>query len=408
MTLKRFEAALTRNVGLDRARPYGPAERAVASLDALAEVGAEIAGWPGYAPTPLVAQPGLAAALGLGDVWLKDEGARFSLMSFKALGGAYAVLEAIRDRAEAAGEGRPASADLRAGRRPASIEGMTVACATDGNHGRSVAWGAGMFGCRCVIHLHAEVSEGREREIARFGAEIRRVPGDYDESLRVCAEEAAREGWTVVADTSTGLRDDTAPRRVMQGYGLIAEEVDAALAAAGASGPTHVFVPAAVGGLAAGLLATWWERWGADRPVFVGVEPRQADCLSRSLAAGRPVAAEGKIDSFMACLAAGELSPAAWPILGPGMDWALTLPDAAAAEAMRVLADAPFGDPPVAAGESGAAATAALIAAASDPEIRAALELGPEARVLCICSEGATDAETFRRTVGRAPEAVVA
>jgi diaminopropionate ammonia-lyase len=255
-----------------------------------------------------------------------------------------------------------------------------------------------MFGCRCVIYLHAGVSATREREIARFGAEIRRVSGDYDASVRQCAADAAASGWALVADTSAGLEDATIPNRVMQGYGLIVAELAAQLDRP----PTHVLVPAAVGGLAAAVVATWWEMLGPARPVIVAVEPVQADCIARSLAAGRMVAIEGGVDSFMACLSAGEVSPAAWPILSAGLDAAIAIPDAAAADAMRLLAAGCDGDPPVVAGESGAAATAALIAAALDPGIRAALGLGPEARVLTIGSEGATDAQTYARTVGHA------
>ena len=404
MRLERFPARLTRNPSLDRARPYGPAERAILSETGLAAAKAEIASWPGYAPTPLPPLPGLAKALGLGAALYKDEGARFELMSFKALGGAYAVLRVLQARAEAAGLGRPSAAEFASGRPAKIARATTVACATDGNHGRSVAWGARMTGCRCVIYLHEGVSEGREREIARFGAEIRRMPGDYDASVRACARDAEAEGWTLVADTDSGGGGPEIPRLVMQGYALIVDEVEAV----DATPPSHVFVPGAVGGLAAAIVSAYWERRGADRPIIICVEPEQADCISRSLAARRPTAVEGEVDSFMACLAAGEVSPAAWPILEAGLDAALAIPDSAAMEAMRLLADGVAGDPPIVSGESGAAATAALIAAAQDPDVKAALGLGPDSRVLMIGSEGATDPETYTRTVGRPASAVAA
>ena len=404
MTPERFPARLTPNPSIDRASAYGSAERAILSEAGLAAAKAEIAGWPGYAPTPLVALPGLAKALGLGAALYKDEGARFELMSFKALGGAYAVLRVLQARAEAAGLGRPSAAEFASGRPAKIARATTVACATDGNHGRSVAWGARMTGCRCVIYLHEGVSAAREREIARFGAEIRRTPGAYDDSVRACARDAAAQGWTLVADTDSGGGGPEIPRLVMQGYALIVDEIDAADPAP----PTHVFVPGAVGGLAAAIVAAYWERRGAERPMIVCVEPEQADCISRSLAARRPTAVAGDVDSFMACLAAGEVSPAAWPILRSGLDAALALPDAAAMAAMRLLADGAAGDPPIVSGESGAAATAALVAAAQDPRLRSALGLGGDARVLMIGSEGATDAETYERTVGRPASAVFA
>src|SRR5262249_22862065 len=140
----------------------------------------EIMSWDGYAPTPLRSLPGLAGRLQVASLWCKDEGSRFGLGSFKALGGAYAVREQI---ASARGK-------------------LTVACATEGNHGRSVAWAARRFGAQCVIYLHARVSEAREQAIANYGASIRRVAGTYDDAVRQCAVDAQREGWTVISDTS--------------------------------------------------------------------------------------------------------------------------------------------------------------------------------------------------------------
>ncbi len=402
MTIRRHPVIHQPNRFLDRARPYGAEDRAILSEEGLRAAKAEISAWPGYAPTPLVALPGLARALGLGAVHYKDESRRFALMSFKALGGAYAVSVLLKRRiAEAAGR-EATTAELVAGDFADVVRNVTVATATDGNHGRSVAWGARMFGCRCIIYLHAHVSETREREIASFGPEIRRVPGSYDDSVRQCADDARANGWQLVADTSlNGTRE--VPSLVMQGYTLLTDEIMAE-----ATRPTHVLVPGAVGGLAAGIVAPYWEREGAARPRIVVVEPTRADCITRSLAAGRPTAVPGEVDTFMACLAAGEVSPVAWDILGPALDDAITIPDAAAMDAMRLLAEGVDGDPPLVSGESGAATTAGLIAAASDPAVAAALGLGPDARVVLIGSEGATDADTYARVVGETAEAVAA
>lgn len=387
---------------LARRDAYPDAQRAILSVAGATAAAAEIKSWPGYAPTPLVPLDGLAGRLGLGAVLYKDEGRRFGLRSFKALGGAYAVLRILQERL--AGEGIAAtSADLLAGRYRDRTAEMTVATATDGNHGRSVAWGAGLFGCRSVIFIHEGVSTEREAAIAAYGAEMRRVPGGYDDSVRAVARAAAAAGWTLVADTSSE-GSAAVPIRVMEGYMLIAAEVQQAID--GQAAPTHVFVQAGVGGLAAALAAYLWETAGPARPRLVVVEPNQADCVFRTVAAGRPIVIEGSTDTFMACLAAGEVSPVAWDILKGGLDDVIALPDEAAMAAMKLLATGQNGDPPIVAGESGAAAAAGLVAAALDPALRATLGLDRAARVLVIGSEGATDPATYERVVGRRAEDV--
>ena len=185
----------------------------------------EISRWPGYAATPLHRLPGLAAKLGVAALHYKDECGRFGLKSFKALGGAYAVFRLLSKAVGARNGGEPVdSRQLIAGRWRDIVQAVTVTCATDGNHGRSVAWGARLFGCRCVIYVHASVSEGRCAAIAQYGAEVIRVPGNYDDSVRHAADEARRNGWTVVSDTTyEGYRE--IPIDVMHGYGVMAREI---------------------------------------------------------------------------------------------------------------------------------------------------------------------------------------
>lgn len=346
----------------------------------------EIRSWPGYAPTPLVVLPALADALGLAAIRYKDERGRFGLKSFKALGGAYAVRRVL------ARQNRPAAE-------------VTVTCATDGNHGRSVAWGAQLFGCRCVIFVHATVSEGRAEAIRRYGAEVRRVKGNYDDAVRHAAGEAGRHGWYVVSDTSyEGYRD--VPLDVMHGYGVMAEESMAQWPAGGA--PTHIFVQAGVGALAAAICASFWLRWRKRRPRFVIVEPVRADCIYRSLEAGRPAAVHGGLETVMAGLACGEVSQLAWEVLATGADAAVAIDDAFALDAVRRLASPRGGDPAIVAGETGGAGLAALLALGERPEFRAPLALGPQAEVLLLGSEGDTDPEIYRRIVGRGAEEVLA
>jgi diaminopropionate ammonia-lyase len=366
---------------------------------------AEISSWPGYAPTPLLTLQGLAGALGLANIFYKDESRRFDLMSFKALGGAYAVLGAVRSHLKSCGIETISTRKLLDGAHRDLVRAITVTTATDGNHGRSVAWGAQMFGARCKIYLHAHVSKDREAEIAKYGAEILRIDGGYDDSVRQCAADAARNGWILVADTNSGGGDAAMPALVMQGYTVMVEEMIMQLSGAHA---THVFVQGGVGGIAAAVAAHLTNRCGARRPRIVVIEPMQADCIFRSIAAGRPTAITGDVETFMACLAAAEISPLAWPDLKSGVDDVLALPEAAAPAAMRLLAHGAGGDPPLVSGESGCVAIAGLIEAASDPELRSALGLTDDSVVIAIGSEGATDASTYRLVVGRSANEVSA
>ncbi len=404
MTLERFVVRHAHNEQAGPDHAYGDGERAVLSRDRFGAAQAEIASWPGYAPTPLVDLPGLAAAVGVGSVHYKDEGKRFGLKSFKALGGAYAVLGVLqRHLAEAHGLTGVTAADLAAGEHRDQAAEITVACATDGNHGRSVAWGAGMFGCGCNIYLHAHVSADREREIAKYGARIVRVAGNYDESVDQCAADCVANGWVLVADTDAGGGVATIPAMVMQGYTVMVQEFIDQMAGRDI---THVFVPGGVGGIAAAVGAHLWETLGPRRPRIAIVEPSRADCIYRSIVAGEPTPVPGDFETFMACLAAGQISPVAWPFLKATADDVLTLPDEAAAAAMRVLAQGVDGDPPLVAGESGSATTAGLIAVSFDDDVAGALGLGADSHVILIGSEGATDAAAYEQVVGESAEAV--
>ncbi|HRP97224.1 MAG TPA: diaminopropionate ammonia-lyase [Rhodocyclaceae bacterium] len=379
------------------AEPYGATRAAILDEQGFDAAEREITQWPGYAPTALHALPALAGRLGLGRLCYKDESTRFGLKSFKALGGAYAVFRLIQKAVAARHNGHvPGAAEILSGAYRDIVSALTVTCATDGNHGRSVAWGAQLFGCRCVIYIHATVSDGRRDAIAHYGAEVVRVPGNYDDSVRHAAAEAERNGWTVVSDTTyEGYRD--IPIDVMHGYGVMSREIVHALDDAP---PTHVIVQAGVGALAASVCANFWLAWGERRPRFIVVEPQQADCLFESGRAGHPVAIHGELDTVMAGLACGEVSPVAWEILRDGADFFSTVADRFALEAMRVFARPAGTDPAIVAGETGGSGLALLLAAAADADIWHALGLGPHARVLLIGSEGDTDPQIYRNVVG--------
>ena len=285
---------------------------------------------------------------------------------------------------------------------PDIVSGITVCCATDGNHGRSVAWGAQNFGCRCVIFIHATVSEARRDAIAHYGAEVRRCAGNYDDSVREAQATATREGWFVVSDTSyEGYME--IPKDVMQGYELMAAEAYDQLDTA----PSHIFLQTGVGGMAAAVTAQAKRRWGADRPVIVLADPDRAACWLDSISAGAPRAVEGDLDTLMAGLACGEVSALAWIILRDHADAVMAVPDEAATDLMRRLAEPTAGDPPVVAGESAVAGLAGLVAAFADPEARALLALDESSRVLVFGTEGDTDPALYREIVGADAAAVL-
>jgi diaminopropionate ammonia-lyase len=386
--------------------PYGDGRAAVMSQPRFDAAFAEISSWPGYAATPLVRLDALAAELALGAIYYKDERGRFGLGSFKALGGAYAVANVLRGKVMTArGLAGVDSRQLLSGAFADVVATATVTCATDGNHGRSVAWGAQLFGCRCVIFVHEHVSQGRRDAIARYGAEVREVKGNYDDAVRHAAATAKASGWTVVSDTSyPGYRD--IPLDVMHGYGVMAAEI--ARQMPGGEPPTHVFAQAGVGALAAAVCASFWLHWGARRPFFAVVEPLSADCVYRSLEAGRPVVVDGSLETVMAGLACGEVSELAWEILAGGANAAVALDDAYALEAMRRLANPPAGDQPIVAGETGGTGLGVLLAARDQPQIRATLALDAGSRVLLLGSEGDTDPAIYRQVVGRSAEEVIA
>jgi diaminopropionate ammonia-lyase len=286
--------------------------------------------------------------------------------------------------------------ELMDGRHKDTTRAITVTCATDGNHGRSVAWGAQRFGAACVIFVHETVSRGRRDAIARYGAQLRVVPGNYDDAVREAQKQADANGWFVVSDTSYPGYTEV-PRDVMQGYRVMADEAADQIGTA----PTHVFVQGGVGGVAAAVAAQMRARFGAGPRVIVA-EPDKAACLLASAEAGQPVTVPGELDTLMAGLACGEPSLLAWQELERSAFAFCSVTDGSAVACMKLLAAR---TPPIVAGESAVAGLAALLLAADEPFARTALGLDETSRVLLFGTEGATDPEVYARLVGRQPAA---
>lgn len=371
----------------------------VLGMDLAVEAQEEIASWEGYAPTPMHALGSIARSAGVESLYYKDEGARFAPGSFKALGGAYAVQQLLRQEIGRLSGESVTLEDIRGGRFPELARGITVATATDGNHGRSVAWGAGRFGCRCVIYVHREVSEGRCRAMADYGAEVIRVEGNYDDSVRRAQADATENGWFIVSDTSyPGYT--TLPRYVMAGYTLMMKEVLEQLPAPDSL--THVFLQGGCGGLAAAVAGYLWQVLGGRRPRLIVVEPVQADCLYQSVSSGRRVNVDIREESLMAGLSCGEVSTLAWSMIQPSVGDFVSINDDLVAPTMRMLAQA-GADEAIIAGESAVPGLAVLLAASRQTHLWNALGLDGESRVLVLGTEGATDPGIYQDLTGIDP-----
>lgn len=377
-------------------QPIAAADATYLDVQPADELSALLQLCPRHQATRTWQAPALAARLGVAAIAIKDEGTRLGLGSFKALGGAHAVLRLVWERAAALlGRTVPASALLDAPVRALAAD-LTVTCATDGNHGRSVAAAARLLGCRALILVHAGVSEARVAVIAALGAQIVRVPGSYDDAVNESRCLGSRHGHVLVSDTSwPGY--ERVPGLVMQGYTAIAREVLQDLA----EPPTHVFLQAGVGGFAAALAGHFTLVLGASRPRVVVVEPERAACLFASCHAGHPIKIAADAPTLMAMLECYEPSLLAWRVLSRCADAFMTVAESSAVAAMKVLAQALGDDPCIVAGESGGAGLAGLLEVAADNAMRAQIGLDAHSRVLLINTETATDPASYRALTGR-------
>lgn len=384
------------------AQPLEPGDAQILGRTAADRVAEVLALRENCAPTPLHVLSGLAKELGLGALYLKDEGFRLGLGSFKALGGAYALMILVKEEAEHRLGRSVAVQELMSSEVRAIAATMTFACATDGNHGRSVAQGAQLMGAKAKIFVHSGVSQARIDAITRYGAQMIRVNGNYDDSVAEAARVATAQGWTVLSDTSwPGY--EYIPGLVSQGYTVMVREILSELP----EPPTHVFLQAGVGGFAAAVAGHMALVLGDKRPYVTVVDPSRAACLYESVKAGKPVkVAEGQ-PTIMAMLECYEPSLVAFRILARVADGFMTVDEQTAPDAMRRLASPAAGDPPIVAGESGGVGLAGVVTVLRDPALAAKIGLGPKARVLVINTEGATDPVLYQSIVGRSPSAVL-
>jgi len=350
---------------------------------------------PAYSPTLLLDAPALAERFGVGRVVIKAETRRMGLPSFKILGASWATYRAICDHIGSEPEPWTNINELAA--NLAYLRPFGLATATDGNHGRAVAFMARLLGFECRIFVPDGMVPARISAMEMEGAAVTVVEGDYDDAVERAAHEAS-DHCIIVSDTSwPGY--ETIPARVVEGYSTIFDEVDAALDASALQRPSLVVVPMGVGAFMAAAVTHY--RSGTQRPVIVGVEPIDANCVQESTLAGEITHVDGPHRSIMVGLNCGRPSLTAWPRLASGIDWLVSVDDGAARRAMRDLADSA-----VAAGETGAACLAGFDALLADATARAALPDLGGSTVLLVVTEGATDPESFEAIVGRSPESI--
>lgn len=358
--------------------------------------------FPEYQETPLVVLDGLAKALGLKSIYVKDESYRFGLNAFKVLGGSYAIGQVIAARI-----GLPQDQidypTLTDEKTKSKLGVNTFVTATDGNHGRGIAWTASALGQKSVVYMPKGSSPERLENIRQAGAEAEITDMNYDDAVRLAQKMADKNGWIFVQDTAYEGYEEI-PAWIMEGYMTMAYEAQLQLESSGEEKPTHIFLQAGVGSMAAAVAGFFAQNSGDERPRIVIVEPNKADCLFRTAQAddGTLHFVTGDMDTIMAGLACGEPSTIAWDVLNAYADAFISCPDPISAKGMRILGNPADADPKVVSGESGSVGVGIVTELMINPElsqIKEQLELDRNARVLFFSTEGDTDKAGYRSVV---------
>ena len=351
---------------------------------------------PEYARTALVPLPELAENLGIKAAFIKDESTRFGLKAFKGLGGSYAVFRAVCDRL-GLDYRETTFSDLQSADVHRQIAALHFVTATDGNHGKGVAWAAAKIGCQAHVYLPKGSAAARAQAIRDIGnSEAVITEWGYDDTVRYAAKLADKHDWVLIQDTSWPGYEDT-PRTIIQGYTTMCREASEQLEELGLA-PTHVFLQAGVGAMAGGVLGWLRNRYPDSDLTAAIVEPTEAACIFESVAAadGKMHPAEGSGRTIMAGLNCGEVCPLTWPILLRQTDAWFSCPDEVAVQGMRYLNRAG-----VVSGESGAvtAGLASLMAQDAFADVKKALKLNRDSVLLLFSTEGDTDPEAYREIV---------
>ncbi|WP_458406993.1 diaminopropionate ammonia-lyase [Anaerotignum sp.] len=353
-----------------------------------------------YKETPLVSLKNLAEKLGVKSVYLKDESFRFGLNAFKVLGASYAIANEIGGRIGKKITELSAESILSKETKE-KIGDITFVTATDGNHGRGVAWTANQLGQKSVVYMPKGSAWERLENIRKEGATADIMDMNYDEAVRLAQKMAEEKGWVVVQDTAWEGYEDI-PRWIMQGYTTMGHEIMEQIP----EKPTHIFLQAGVGSMAGAMTGFFSNLYAEDKPIIVIVEPAKADCLYQTAKAddGKLHIVTGDMDTIMAGLACGEPCTIGWDVLKGYADAFIRCPEYMAADGMRILASPAKGDATVVAGESGAAAFGAMVNILLDEELaeyKKLLKLDENSCILCISTEGDTDKENYQNVVWR-------
>ncbi len=358
------------------------------------------ASFPEYSVTPLASLQNLAQQLGVQGLYIKDESYRFGLNAFKVLGGSYAIGQCIAKRLGCSIDDLPYD-DLTSTSVRNQLGELTFVTATDGNHGRGIAWTAHQLGQKSIVYMPKGSALERLRNIQALGADASITERNYDGAVALAAEQAQKNGWIFVQDTAWSGYEEI-PRWIMQGYTSMALE---AVQQLGSVRPTHVFLQAGVGAMAGAVTAFLCNYYsGNQKPTIVIVEPNRADCIYRTAKANDNTlhCVDGDMDTIMAGLACGQPCSIAWDILRDWADYSVSMPDWIAANGMRILG-APLGnDPRIISGESGAAGFGLAAEILRNPNlepIKTQLGLDQNSVILCISTEGSTDQENYRHIV---------
>ena len=328
-----------------------------------------ISKWESYEATPLLLLNKLSKELNLNQIYYKDESKRFDLKSFKALGGAYAVEKVTKGNKK-----------------------ITVSTATAGNHGRSVAWGAKRLGLKCKIFISEFVSEARGKAMESLGAEVVKVKGNYENSLIECIKQSTENDWQIVQDVA--WKDYmVVPTLTMAGYSVMMKEIVDQI---NNESITHVFLQAGVGGMA-GAMVAGVARYLKNIPKIIVVEPDSAACVMKSIESGKIEKVQIVRESLMGGMSCGEPSLVPWKILKKSVNNCISLPDDDIGKAMKLFANASFGNDKIIAGENAAPGVISLIACCNDEKIKNSINLDSNSNVLLIGCEGDTDQEMYQK-----------
>ena len=366
--------------------------RSILSLKECNLAYSEIQTWNNYSPTPLLSLDKIATELGVKKIYYKDESSRFGLGSFKALGGTYGVLNFIYNTLKKE-IGKHVTIDqIKKGEYSNIISKYTVTTATDGNHGRAVAYGAKLFGCKCQVFIHSEVSLGRQKAMESLGAIVIRISGNYDKSLRACKEEASINNWHVISDTSYEGYTKY-PKYIMAGYTVMAKELEEQLK--NNLIPTHMFLQAGVGSFPASICSYFWQKNNTDIKNII-VESKLAPCLLISAQNNKLSSYNIIEETIMAGLSCGEPSLLGWKILNESIDHFITIDDTSIKKTMKLLNK---NTPQIEAGESSVAGLASLIDLKNNKDVMKSIGLNHESVILLFGTEGATDPQIYKSII---------